>query len=59
MREGLIYPDDEVRKTWTWEGQLSHEQKHLDQVHHKTLTWRHLVGPKDGEFLNSENLAES
>lgn len=48
VREGLIDADDEVRQTWTGEDQLSHPHKYLNQGHHQTLTWRHLVGPKDG-----------
>ena len=48
VQEGLVQPDDLVRDTWTGEGQLSHPHKHLDQGHHKTLTWRHLLGDKYG-----------
>ena len=50
VRESLIDPDDAIWKTWTGEGQLSHPHKYLDRGHHKKLTWRHLVGPKDGKF---------
>ncbi len=48
IQEGLIEPDDLVRDTWTGEGQLSHSHKYLDHGHHKTLTWRHLLGDKYG-----------
>ena len=44
VEDGLIGPDDLIHKTWTGEGQLSHPHKYLDQGHHKTLTWRHMVG---------------
>jgi CubicO group peptidase (beta-lactamase class C family) len=50
VKEGLISPDDLVSKTWTGEGQLSHPHKLLDQGHHKTLTWRHLIGPRDAGY---------
>ena len=46
VQEGLVQADDLINDTWTGEGQLSHPHKHLDQGHHKTLTWRHLVGIK-------------
>ncbi len=46
VQEGLVQADDLIRDTWTGEGQLSHDHKHLDQGHHRTLTWRHLVGIK-------------
>jgi CubicO group peptidase (beta-lactamase class C family) len=45
--DGLLDPDEPIHKTWTGAGELSHEHKHLDQGHHKTLTWRHLVGRRD------------
>ena len=48
VQEGLIEPDDLITDTWTGEGQLSHPHKHLDQGHHKMLTWRHHVGDKYG-----------
>ena len=48
VQEGLVQADDLINDTWTGEGQLSHPHKHLDQGHHKTLTWRHLVGIKWG-----------
>ena len=47
VEDGLVAPDDLVRDTWTGEGQLSHPHKHLDQGHHRELTWRHLLGDKD------------
>lgn len=46
VQEGLVQADDLVNDTWTGEGQLSHTHKYLDQGHHRTLTWRHLVGIK-------------
>ena len=45
----LIQPDDVIWKTWTGRNQLSHPHKHLDQQYHRTLTWNHLIGPKDGK----------
>ncbi len=48
VQEGMIEPDDLISDTWTGEGQLSHPHKHLDQGHHRTLTWRHLLGDKYG-----------
>jgi CubicO group peptidase (beta-lactamase class C family) len=48
IEDGLIDPDEPIHKTWTGEGQLSHPHKHLDQGHHKTLTWRHMIGFKFG-----------
>ena len=47
VEEGLVKPDDLINKTWTGAGQLSHPHKHLDQGHHKTLTWKHLLGDQD------------
>ena len=47
VEDGRVKPDDLVRSTWTGAGQLSHPQKHLDQGHHRDLTWRHLLGDKD------------
>ena len=49
-REGLLDPDEVISKTWTGEGELSHPHKYLDRGHHKTLTWRHLVGGKEDKF---------
>ena len=47
VEDGLVKPDDLINKTWTGSGQLSHPHKHLDQGHHKTLTWKHLLGDQD------------
>ena len=52
---GLVKPDDLIRDTWTGVGQLSHGHKHLDAGHHRTLSWRHLLGSQityghDGGF---------
>ena len=44
VEDGLVDPDELISKTWTGEGQLSHPHKYLDQGHHRTLTWRHLIG---------------
>jgi CubicO group peptidase (beta-lactamase class C family) len=48
--EGLIKADDLISETWAGEGELSHPHKYLDQGYHKTLTWYHLIGPKDDKF---------
>ena len=45
--EGLLDPDEPVNAIWTGEGELSHPHKHLSEGHHKTLTWRHLIGRKN------------
>ena len=47
VERGMVRPDDPIRQIWTGEGQLSHPHKHLDQGHHKTLTWRHLLGSRE------------
>ena len=47
-QEGLLDPDQPVHRSWTGEGQLSHSHKHLDHGHHRTLTWRHLIGERHG-----------
>ncbi len=47
VEDGLLDPDDLINKTWTGEGQLSHPHKYLDQGHHQTLTWKHLIGDQD------------
>jgi CubicO group peptidase (beta-lactamase class C family) len=47
VEDGLVDPDGPIRKTWTGEGELSHPHKHLDHGHHRTLTWRHMIGPKN------------
>jgi len=44
VADGLLDPDEPINRSWTGEGQLSHRHKHLDQGHHKNLTWRHLIG---------------
>ena len=48
VEDGLVDPDEPINKIWTGEDQLSHPHKYLDQGHHKTLTWRHLLGDKFG-----------
>ena len=48
VQEGMVQADDLIADTWTGEGQLSHPHKQLDQGHHTTLTWRHLVGHQVG-----------
>ena len=48
VEEGMVEPDDLISETWTGEGQLSHPHKYLDQGHHQTLTWRHMLGDKYG-----------
>jgi CubicO group peptidase (beta-lactamase class C family) len=45
--EGLLDPDAPIAESWTGTGELSHQHKHLDEGHHRTLTWRHLVGRRD------------
>ena len=47
VADGLINADEPINKTWTGEGQLSHPHKYLTAGHHRSLTWRHLVGPKE------------
>ena len=44
IEDGLVDPDGLISATWTGEGQLSHPHKYLDQGHHETLTWRHMIG---------------
>ncbi len=46
VADGLIDPDEPINRYWTGEGELSHPHKYLTEGHHKTLTWRHLIGPK-------------
>ena len=48
VEEGMVEPDDLISDTWTGEGQLSHSHKYLDQGHHKTLIWRHMLGDRYG-----------
>jgi CubicO group peptidase (beta-lactamase class C family) len=45
--DGLLDPDAPIGESWTGTGELSHQHKHLDEGHHRTLTWRHLVGRRD------------
>jgi CubicO group peptidase (beta-lactamase class C family) len=47
-QDGLLDPDAPIRESWTGHGQLSHEHKWLDVGHHRTLTWRHLIGDQYG-----------
>ena len=47
VAEGLLDPDEPIHRSWTGEGELSHPHKYLDRDHHRTLTWRHLIGPKE------------
>ena len=42
--EGLLDPDQPIHMSWTGEGELSHPHKYLNRGHHRTLTWRHLIG---------------
>ncbi len=46
VADGRIDADQPINKYWTGERQLSHRHKYLDQGHHKSLTWRHVIGPK-------------
>ena len=48
VEEGMLHPDEPIHRTWTGEGELSHPHKILNRGHHETLTWRHLIGPKEG-----------
>jgi CubicO group peptidase (beta-lactamase class C family) len=48
VEEGLIDADQPIHHYWTGKGQLSHTHKHLDRGHHKTLTWRHIIGDRRG-----------
>ena len=45
--DGMVEPDALIADTWTGEGQLSHPHKYLNVGHHRTLTWQHLLGPRD------------
>ena len=53
VEEGLIDADEPIWKIWTGHGQLSHHHKHLDQGHHRELTWRHLLEHQGGFVLES------
>jgi CubicO group peptidase (beta-lactamase class C family) len=46
IEDGLLDPDEPIHHVWTGEGQLSHQHKYLNHGHHKTLTWRHLIGDR-------------
>ena len=48
VEDGLISADDLINETWTGGGQMSHPHKYLDEGHHRSLTWRHLMGHKYG-----------
>ena len=47
VADGLLDPDEPINKRWTGRGELSHPHKYLDEGHHKTLTWRHLIGRRE------------
>ena len=47
VEDGLIDPDEPINRSWTGQGQLSHPHKYMDQGHHRNLTWRHMIGPKE------------
>jgi CubicO group peptidase (beta-lactamase class C family) len=47
--DGRLDPDEPIWRSWTGHGLLSHEHKHLDVGHHRRLTWRHLIGDRDGQ----------
>ena len=46
--EGLLEVDEPIQRRWTGRGLLSHVHKHLDEGHHRTLTWHHLIGERLG-----------
>lgn len=48
IEDGLIEADELINNTWTGEGQLSHPHKYLSNGHHRSLTWRHMIGFKWG-----------
>jgi CubicO group peptidase (beta-lactamase class C family) len=48
-QDGLLDPDAPIHRSWTGRGLLSHEHKVLDVGHHRRLTWRHLIGDRDGQ----------
>ncbi|WP_287306727.1 serine hydrolase [Mesorhizobium sp.] len=48
IEDELLDPDEPIHRSWTGEGKLSHPHKYLDAGHHKTLTWRHVVGDQFG-----------
>lgn len=47
VEDGILDPDEPIHRTWTGEGEVSHPHKTLNRGHHRTLTWRHLIGAKD------------
>ena len=47
IEDALLDPDQPINETWTGEGELSHPHKYLDQGHHRKLTWKHIIGPKE------------
>ena len=40
--------DDRVADYWTGDGQLNHPDKYLDQGHHRTVTFKHLLTMQGG-----------
>ena len=48
VADKLLDPDEPIHRTWTGADQLSHRHKYLDEGFHQRLTWRHLIGPRDG-----------
>ena len=46
VMDGIVDPDEPINRYWTGEGELSHPHKYLIEGHHKTLTWRHLIGKR-------------
>jgi CubicO group peptidase (beta-lactamase class C family) len=46
--DGLLDIDAPIHHTWTGEDELSHPHKYLNQGHHKSLTWRHIIGTQFG-----------
>ena len=49
VQEGMVEGTDLISLTWTGEDELSHPHKYLTEGYHKTLTWNHLLGPRDGD----------
>ena len=50
VEDGLVDPDEPINKIWTGEDQLSHPHKYLNRGYHSSLTWRHLIGFRWGDF---------
>jgi CubicO group peptidase (beta-lactamase class C family) len=48
VADRLIQADEPIWRSWTGHGLLSHPHKYLDVGHHRTLTWRHLIGDQHG-----------